>query len=711
MDKIKVNLKNCYGIKKLEHEFDFKNKNAIILYASNGTMKTSFSNTFKDISNGDVPEDRVTNQKGSCEIKKNNIEIKKEEILVIESYDEKFGYRNISKLLVKDNLRIQYEELTEEIEKEKQNFMAKLKKMGVNKAEEELRVIFKRKFNIEDLKSLKEEELSVLNVKDTNFTYTDLFNDKTMELFKNKDFLKSVTEYIEKYNYLVENSFLFAKGKIDHNNIEDIIKNLKNNNFFSLENTIILSNGISIKDVDNFDKILSEEKERILNNPEIMKEFEKIDKILSKNLQSKQIRKILEENKDFILELNNLEEFKRKIWQLFFKECENELNSLIDSYEKNTEDIEKIIQEAFNENTIWEEILFLYKKRFIVPFDLKIVNKENSLLGIEEPQIEFSHSGVVFEEKKLKEILSQGEKRALYILQILYEIERLKKDNQEKLIIFDDIADSFDYKNKYAIIEYLRDLQNEDKFKMIILTHNFDFYRTVASRLNLNDKTLMTIKNTEGIQLVKGQYTKNLFNVWKARIFEDDKIMIASIPFVRNIIEYCNDEKDPDYLFLTNLLHYKEEDTENVEIKDLILIYNKFWTKNITELNNNDKRADKVLNILFDSLEKILQDANEVLLENKILLSIGSRMKCEKYMLNKIREKNSAYILPTKNQTRELSEIYKNLYPIDSETIKLIEQVNMITPENIHINSFMYEPLLDMSCEHLKNLYLELKKL
>ena len=35
----------------------------------------------------------------------------------------------------------------------------------------------------------------------------------------------------------------------------------------------------------------------------------------------------------------------------------------------------------------------------------------------------------------------------------------------------------------------------------------------------------------------------------------------------------------------------------------------------------------------------------------------------------------------------------------------------MITPENIHINSFMYEPLLDMSCEHLKTLYIELKTL
>jgi hypothetical protein len=28
-----------------------------------------------------------------------------------------------------------------------------------------------------------------------------------------------------------------------------------------------------------------------------------------------------------------------------------------------------------------------------------------------------------------------------------------------------------------------------------------------------------------------------------------------------------------------------------------------------------------------------------------------------------------------------------------------------MTPENIHLNSFMYEPILDMSDEHLRKLY------
>lgn len=47
MNKLNVKLANCYGIEKLEYEFDFSKNNAIAIYARNGLMKTSFSKTLK----------------------------------------------------------------------------------------------------------------------------------------------------------------------------------------------------------------------------------------------------------------------------------------------------------------------------------------------------------------------------------------------------------------------------------------------------------------------------------------------------------------------------------------------------------------------------------------------------------------------------------------------------------------------------------------
>ena len=68
----------------------------------------------------------------------------------------------------------------------------------------------------------------------------------------------------------------------------------------------------------------------------------------------------------------------------------------------------------------------------------------------------------------------------------------------------------FTNKNKYAIIEYIRDLLRLplQNFKIIVLTHNFDFYRTLSSRLNLKKAVLMATKNESGeIELLEGLYT------------------------------------------------------------------------------------------------------------------------------------------------------------------------------------------------------------
>ena len=59
------------------------------------------------------------------------------------------------------------------------------------------------------------------------------------------------------------------------------------------------------------------------------------------------------------------------------------------------------------------------------------------------------------------------------------------------------------------------------------------------------------------------------------------------------------------------------------------------------------------------------------------------------------------------NQTRILRDLIQfDLEDHDDKKIKeIIERVLIITSENIHINSFMYEPIVDMSLEELRVLY------
>ena len=290
-------------------------------------------------------------------------------------------------------------------------------------------------------------------------------------------------------------------------------------------------------------------------------------------------------------------------------------------------------------------------------------------------------------------------------MNIIFEVQARKEENQETLFIVDDIADSFDYKNKYAIIEYLKDISEETNFRQIILTHNFDFFRTVQSRFIPYDNCLMVEKTNEEVKIAKADYIKNPFKYWMDHL-DDDKKLIASIPFARNLIEYTKNASDVDFLKLTSLLHIKS-DSDSILKSDLQNIYNNVFPNLSLTLTDGHK---KVTDFIFDLADTCLTATESINLENKIVLSIVIRLKAEKFILNKTADKSEV----VGNQTRKLFERFKTEFggiSSEQENIKVLEHVNLMTPENIHFNSFMYEPILDMSDEHLKNLYSEVKKL
>lgn len=112
-----------------------------------------------------------------------------------------------------------------------------------------------------------------------------------------------------------------------------------------------------------------------------------------------------------------------------------------------------------------------------------------------------------------------------------------------------------------------------------------------------------------------------------------------------------------------------------------------------------------VFNLIFDQANaacSLVDDKIE--LETKIILAIAIRLKAEMYMISVINDQ--AYVGSiTNNQTFELLKKAQVALVNEKQALKTLKQVCLMTPENIHINSFMYEPLLDMSNHHLKKLY------
>lgn len=181
------------------------------------------------------------------------------------------------------------------------------------------------------------------------------------------------------------------------------------------------------------------------------------------------------------------------------------------------------------------------------------------------------------------------------------------------------------------------------------------------------------------------------------------------IPFVRNLIEYTKGINSTEYGTLTNCLHHKK-DTKDITDKEVMDILKDYTLGKGLKRQSSDK---KIYTLIMSVAESIVQedDPNPILIENKIVLSIGIRHLAENYMHDKIIStgKSEEDLVVSGNQTGRWTGLYKKCCP-DDENKVIIERVNMMTPEIIHINSFMFEPLIDMSIFHLISLYKDCKE-
>lgn len=126
MKKINCKLKNCFGIDYFEHQFNFSKTNSIAIYARNGLMKTSFAKTFKKIQENKLNDikDEIFETKSSIDIKVDDIDIDKEEIFVINSFEDYYESDSIADLLVDEKIKKKISDLL----KEKNKILKRLEK-------------------------------------------------------------------------------------------------------------------------------------------------------------------------------------------------------------------------------------------------------------------------------------------------------------------------------------------------------------------------------------------------------------------------------------------------------------------------------------------------------------------------------------------------------------------------------------------------------
>ena len=724
--KLGLDLTNCYGINRLQKEFDFSKAGVVegvySLYAPNGTLKTSLAKTFKDVAEGKATKDAIFHERETTRtITVDGQEIRPEQLMVINSYDESYSSKQVSTLLVNEALKRQYDDALKEVDDKRALLVKELAKRSGRQHKAIAEMIceaFKRPETdffelLGELRATVIEDYTAL----ASYRHADLFNTKVLELITSDNFDQELTDYVETYDKLISQSAVLSKT-FNHQKAGVVSKSLSDTGFFSASHTVNLSiNGVKqeITSKDRLDEILQEEQNKVFQDPVLKEKFQRVDKKLSTK-ETQSFRDFIAEHQALLPEYKNIPEFKKKIIYAYLQVNQALWDDLLSTYQENQQIVRGIVEQAKQQETTWKNVVSIFNKRFSVPFKLRVDNLEEVILNDAVPSISFDFDdgrGATKEvtRETLLQNLSQGEKRALYILNVLFEIEIRKNSGTPILITIDDIADSFDYKNKYAIVEYLKDIAQVRHFYLLILTHNYDFHRIIGSRILGNGRVarkrrLMASKTAQEIGLKQETYQNDVFTSWKSGLHNNEAFMLASIPFARNISEYCGHHECKEKL--TSLLHLKH-DTPDITIAGLQELYRTVFADKRELILPSSHLT--VIDRVFSVADQIAHTGNESPeLEFKVVLAMAIRLKAEQFMIAAINDDPFVHGIQS-NQTRALFDKYRELFPEQVETISLLDQVNVMTPENIHLNSFMYEPILDMSAHRLYWLYGELKQL
>lgn len=763
MQTLSVNFQHCFWIKNLTSNFIFpQGKKVISLYAKNWMMKTSFLKIFEKYQKNTLQEirDNIFWNISQHAIHIDGNIIDSSQIFTLGQVDEKYQSWNIATLLINEVLKNQYTNILAL----KYQLLRQLKEkigLSIPTSSTSLEVSKLEKKLLKDF-ALPEDSflqwLLQIELPDQNdllvfngCLYKDIFDDWSIEqIIWSQDFQDSMQNFLDQANNLFNQpqySYL-VRGRFSFGQFQEVAQSLQKNNFFSAD-----GNALCLAWRNQTQEELNAMIVQIEESLHSTAAFRRIREKLNTTEKWKKLVELLETIPNLLDYIRNFELFRKQLWYVYLNEIvDDEGNIIFNEIKRLYQSLLTAIDNINVQTTERNNALAIFKDRFHMPFEMRIDNLQNVVFG-EIPVVRFEFRNedtwriVLKQQSEISNTLSQWEKRALFLLNMIFDLEKIKKDiegnpGQEILIIADDVADSFDYRNKYAIVEYLQELAESQGIYLIILTHNYDFFRCINSRLSIRDDCKKIVnRDSRWTLCIKDAYSKEPWEEWKSKVCPNDtpendtpendtsendtsenekkKYLIALIPFVRNLIQYARGSQNDNFLFLTHLLHWKAgnwaiPETQNISFNDLLPIYNAWFWTNI-QLENSDQCIYNYLN------DPNIFEWNS--LAEKILYAIVIRLYAEQIMLTELPRINpNVNLNPDRDQFWDLYGKFINCLrtlPANLrnerqrfERIKsVLNRVSIMTPESIHFNSFMYEPIIDMDIIELQHLYDELQHL
>lgn len=736
MKKVQIKIKDAYGIGSFDHEFDFdysagsghqkpEHSQTNIVYARNGTMKTSLAKALDSFSKDSPISDPVHGRTASVEVIADGAPLSREKVFVVKSEEAYFESENMALLLADSARQERYAEIMADLDAaQSELFETAGRTIGIYNANAKSIERFDTDFSVDEnrLPLLLSMKTEVASARDEykGFDYKILTDNKVTEFLDKSNTQTMLKSYVESYEKILANSEYFQEGSFDYLNAFAVQKSLDTNNFMKrgVENSVILrkkdGSTEEVRSVDDLKAKYESDKNSIFETLEDQEAYQKFDDAMGKNVNLKSLQKWVREHKELVPYLQNYKNTRKQIWYTSFQEHQESYDNFVSVYETHKDELRSLIEASRELATEWKKVVEDFKVSFRPPFDMAVKNQEDVVLKQDRPVIVIKYiddrGGV---EREIAaavlyhQVLSKGERRALYILCVMFELHMRKLSGNESLVVFDDIADSFDYRNKYSIIEYLHSISYDcsNNIYMILLTHNYDFFRALRMRCsiqwNTSPKALEAHRERGDIKLKGGVHTDEFKRI-RGLSSSDINAMLTLIPLVRNIVEYRD---HGDFDVLTSILHIKSS-SASVSMTDVCDIIE----KNLSSLNlSSHKDSTSAQQKILDTAESIIGSANDSM-EHKVILSMATRIKAEAYMKARFLADGKT-LLEDNYQTGRWTESFCVEYPNEIKVQKVLRLVNIVTPELLHVNAFMYEPIIDMSIQEVAKTYNSVKAL
>lgn len=731
IESITFNAKNAFGIGSMTNTFSFVNKkdsksgaHCIALYAPNGTGKTSLLKSIEAWAGGGSPKDEFLGKDGSFSIATVPPDaLKRENVRCFKTRTQLEGLQFFSgNVLASPELSARYEGEIRSHNERRAALLGELRKTiisgksgsGLDELEAMVLSAAGKESLPDALESLAEEARAYIApdyvVNDKLDKLLNSSNSKALDKPEVSDHLASLTKA---RNEILANSGILDKD-FDYVSASELGKQLGKLSFFKPGHSVVLHNrltgeDITISSVDDYRKAIEDELVRVEDDERVREEYKQADGALGRTSASQAFREKVCSDPRLAADLSAPGVARRN----FLLYAIQQRSASVTSYIAEERRYEKLMRElsgqAAAERTEWDDAVQLFLDRFRVPFTPRVKNRSGAVTGTQVPVIEFDYGDTRVPNDTLFRNLSEGECKALYMLYIIFEVERARRGDGDKLLVFDDVVDSFDYANKYAFIEYLGEFASDPTAHVLVLTHNFDFFRTVTSRLKGNFKRtncrLMEIADGRELFLRDVDYTeKNVMRQWRDDVKNPNAITrMAAIPMVRELAA-IQGASEKVIGSLSSVIHGRES-AEKVRFCDLAKYFNDYWGSGCLE--GDERPVIQTILEACDSMEAAGGNGNRMALPEKVVLSMGVRFLVERCISTELgQEQIEVEEGPLGALARELKQKLPDAYKGHSE---LIQQAVLMTPENIHLNSFMYEPLIDMGIHRLFALYRECK--